>query len=164
VGRGLVRYPSGHLHNGRRTTAECAPVRFISPDFPWRYPRYEAAARVAADRNNWSRSGSGGRVHFFRRSLQLLPTDLVIDPAAQNFRSSGLKVLSVLRLHKVATIHVSSLARRLGHVAPANYLQVRSSGSSPPVSPVLRATRTRHAVSLQPAGFCRALTCYLQQS
>jgi len=55
---------------------------------------------------------------------QLLPTDLVIDPAAQNFRSSGLKVFSVLRLHKVATIHVSSLARRLGQIAPADNVPI----------------------------------------
>src|ERR1700678_3058846 len=47
---------------------------------------------------------------------QLLPSDLGMDPAKPEFQSSGLKVASVLRLHKVATIHVASLARRLGHV------------------------------------------------
>lgn len=55
---------------------------------------------------------------------QLLPTDFVIDPGAQNFRSSGLKILSVLRPHKVATIHVSSLARRLGNLQPADHMLV----------------------------------------
>jgi mRNA interferase MazF len=45
---------------------------------------------------------------------QLLPSDVVIDPSIPEFLSSGLKVISVLRLHKMATIHVSSLARKLG--------------------------------------------------
>ncbi len=41
----------------------------------------------------------------------LLPTDLLIDPAAPEHRSTHLKTTSVLRLHKLATIHCSSLAR-----------------------------------------------------
>ena len=45
---------------------------------------------------------------------QLLPSDLLIDPARPEFRTTNLKVPSVLRLHKLATIHDSSLARHLG--------------------------------------------------
>lgn len=45
---------------------------------------------------------------------QLLPSDLILDPAAAEFRSTNLKTGSTLRLHKLATIHCSSLARYLG--------------------------------------------------
>lgn len=41
---------------------------------------------------------------------QPLPSDLILDPA----QPTNLKVRSALRLHKLATIHSSSLARRLG--------------------------------------------------
>lgn len=44
----------------------------------------------------------------------LLPTDLIIDPGDPKFASARLKVKSVLRLHKLATIHSKSMARRLG--------------------------------------------------
>jgi hypothetical protein len=42
---------------------------------------------------------------------QLLPSDLRLDPALPEFRSTNLKISSALRLHKLATIHCSSLAR-----------------------------------------------------
>ena len=45
---------------------------------------------------------------------QLLPSDLVLDPATPEFYPTNLKVRSVLRLHKFATIHTSSLVRYLG--------------------------------------------------
>ena len=47
---------------------------------------------------------------------QLLPSDLVVDPAIPEFRSTDLKTLSALRLHKLATIHASSLVRYPGVV------------------------------------------------
>ena len=50
---------------------------------------------------------------------QLLPSDLVLDPAKPEFRATNLKTLSTLstlRLHKLATIHTSSLVRYLGVV------------------------------------------------
>jgi hypothetical protein len=47
---------------------------------------------------------------------QLLPSDLVLDPARAEFQSTNLKTLSTLRLHKLATIHTSSLVRYLGVV------------------------------------------------
>ena len=49
---------------------------------------------------------------------QLLQSDIPIDPAEQEFHSTHLKTVSVLRLHKLATIHCSSLARYLGTIAP----------------------------------------------
>jgi mRNA interferase MazF len=47
---------------------------------------------------------------------QLLPSDLVLDPVRPEFRSTNPKTLSTLRLHKLATIHTSSLVRFLGVV------------------------------------------------
>jgi|SRR5208337_1303739 len=45
-----------------------------------------------------------------------LPSDLLLDPTVPGFRSTNLKTSSTLRLHKLATIHCSSLARYLGVV------------------------------------------------
>jgi len=45
---------------------------------------------------------------------QLLPSDLLLDPAIPEFHSTNLKALSTLRLHKLATIHTSSLVHYLG--------------------------------------------------
>src|SRR5258708_15720017 len=45
---------------------------------------------------------------------QPLSSDLLLDPAMPECRSTQLKVKSVLRLHKLATIHSSSLVRYLG--------------------------------------------------
>jgi mRNA interferase MazF len=50
---------------------------------------------------------------------QLLSSDVVLDPSKPEFRSTHLKTVSVLRLHKLATIHCSSVARYLGNVDPA---------------------------------------------
>jgi hypothetical protein len=47
---------------------------------------------------------------------QPLPSDLVLNPASAEFRSTNLKTLSTLRLHELATIHTSSLVRYLGVV------------------------------------------------
>jgi|SRR2546425_13077426 len=47
---------------------------------------------------------------------QLLPSDLILDPTVPEFRLTNLKALSALRLHKLATIHCSSLVRYLGIV------------------------------------------------
>jgi mRNA interferase MazF len=54
----------------------------------------------------------------------LLPTDLVLDPARADHAATNLKVRSVLRLHKLATIHTRSLARRLGGLSPKTTAEV----------------------------------------
>ena len=46
--------------------------------------------------------------------VQILSSDIVIDPSKPEFRSTHLKTPSTLRLHKLATIHFSSFARYLG--------------------------------------------------
>ena len=45
---------------------------------------------------------------------QPLPSDLILDPAQPAFKTTNLKLRSTLRLHKLATIHSSSLVRHLG--------------------------------------------------
>ena len=52
---------------------------------------------------------------------QPLPSDLIVDPAAPEFEGTHLKVISALRLHKLATIHCSSLARHLGALESAQH-------------------------------------------
>ena len=47
----------------------------------------------------------------------LLPSDLVLDPKRPEHASTRLKVTSVLRQHKLATIHGRSIARRLGNIS-----------------------------------------------
>jgi len=44
----------------------------------------------------------------------LMASDLVLDPAKAEFRCTNLKTASVLRLHKLATIHGSMIVRHLG--------------------------------------------------
>jgi mRNA interferase MazF len=45
---------------------------------------------------------------------QPLDSDLILDPAVPEFRHTRLKTASALRLHKLATIHSTSLVRHLG--------------------------------------------------
>jgi mRNA interferase MazF len=41
----------------------------------------------------------------------LLSTDIVLDPSQPEYAGTGLKAVSLLRLHKLATIHQSDLVR-----------------------------------------------------
>ena len=50
---------------------------------------------------------------------QVLSSDVVLDPSKLEFRSTHLKTLSTLRLHKLATIHSSSFVRYLGVLDPS---------------------------------------------
>ena len=55
---------------------------------------------------------------------QLLPSDMLLDPSLPQFRSTHLKTTSALRLHKLATIHCTSLVRYLGHLETDVWLLV----------------------------------------
>jgi mRNA interferase MazF len=57
---------------------------------------------------------------------RLLPSDLLLNPSIPEFRSTNLKTSSALRLHKLATIHCSSLARYLGVVDERHWSVVAS--------------------------------------
>ena len=54
----------------------------------------------------------------------LLPSDIVLDPQTPEFASTGLKVISLLRLHKLATIHSSSVQRFLGSLSASALQEV----------------------------------------
>jgi mRNA interferase MazF len=56
----------------------------------------------------------------------VLPTDIVVDPQRGEHRPTGLKVTSVLRLHKLATIHVTTVRRRLGRLSTRAMDQARA--------------------------------------
>jgi len=47
-----------------------------------------------------------------------LVSDILLDPATTEHASTHLKTASVLRLHKLATIHARSVVRRLGILSP----------------------------------------------
>ena len=47
----------------------------------------------------------------------LLPTDVILDPVDPRYATTKLKIKSVLRLQKLATIHQTSLVRQLGSVS-----------------------------------------------
>lgn len=53
-----------------------------------------------------------------------LPSDLVIDPSIPEHASSNLKTVSVIRLHKLATIHGRNVVRRLGSLSPSVWAEV----------------------------------------
>ncbi len=53
-----------------------------------------------------------------------LPTDVLLDPSMADHSSTNLKTISVVRLHKLATIHARSIVRRLGVLSPATAREV----------------------------------------
>jgi mRNA interferase MazF len=55
----------------------------------------------------------------------LLPTDMVLDPVTAQHASTMLKTRSVLRLHKLATVHARNLVRRLGTLSHATSGEVK---------------------------------------
>jgi mRNA interferase MazF len=54
----------------------------------------------------------------------LLPTDLLLDPAFPEHAATNLKTASVLRLHKLATIHGRSILRLLGRLSANTKVEV----------------------------------------
>jgi mRNA-degrading endonuclease toxin of MazEF toxin-antitoxin module len=56
----------------------------------------------------------------------LLPIDVVLDPESPVASSTRLKTTSVLRLHKLATIHTSALVRRLGIISKQTGAEVNA--------------------------------------
>jgi mRNA-degrading endonuclease toxin of MazEF toxin-antitoxin module len=56
----------------------------------------------------------------------VLPTDIVLDPSVAEHAVTGLKARSLLRLHKLATVHQTDLARILGNVSQATWSEVET--------------------------------------
>jgi mRNA-degrading endonuclease toxin of MazEF toxin-antitoxin module len=54
----------------------------------------------------------------------LLATDIVLDPTRPEHATTRLKGLSLLRLHKLATIHQTDLVRFLGKLSPLTQSEV----------------------------------------
>ncbi len=54
----------------------------------------------------------------------LCPTDLLLDPADADFAATGLRVASVLRLHRMMTVTTALIQRQLGELSPAWRAQV----------------------------------------
>ena|SRR6266404_4496791 len=59
-----------------------------------------------------------------KHPVTVLASDIVIDPSKSEHRSTKLKRISVLRLHKLATLHQSSFMRYLGKLSPTAELIV----------------------------------------
>ena len=54
----------------------------------------------------------------------LLPTDIVIDPADPEHAGTKLKQVSVVRMHKLATLHKSDFVRSVGNVSVKTWSEV----------------------------------------
>lgn len=56
---------------------------------------------------------------------QLEPTDLLLDPTAADFPRTGLRVRSVLRLHRMVTVPARVIQRQLGVFPPTLQAEVQ---------------------------------------
>jgi mRNA interferase MazF len=54
----------------------------------------------------------------------LMASDIVIDPSTAEYASTNLKTTSVLRLHKLATIHSRAIVCRLGRLSSVAAIEV----------------------------------------
>ena len=54
----------------------------------------------------------------------LIATDVVLDPKRSDFAATGLRVTSVLRLHRLVTLTTALIARQLGELSPLAQLEV----------------------------------------
>lgn len=54
----------------------------------------------------------------------LLPSDLLLDPSLPAYAGTNLKALSVIRLHKLASVHQRDAFRRVGTLSAAAMLEV----------------------------------------
>ena len=56
----------------------------------------------------------------------LLPTDMLLDPMLPEHSGTNLKTPSLLRLHKLATIHRTDIVRLTGQLSPAAWSMVET--------------------------------------
>ena len=54
----------------------------------------------------------------------LAPTDYTVDPTHSEFALTGLHVISVFRMHRLATVERSIIVRRLGRIGPQLQVEV----------------------------------------
>ncbi len=55
----------------------------------------------------------------------LLPSDLILDPADADHAATRIKKKSIVRLHKLATMHQSTIVRKLGELPPTLQTEVK---------------------------------------
>ena len=55
---------------------------------------------------------------------ELMKTDIVLDAGDQDFLSTGLKVSSTLRLHRIVTVATGLIRRELGRLSPRMLVEV----------------------------------------
>lgn len=53
-----------------------------------------------------------------------LRSDVILDPTQPEHADTHLKTVSVVRLHKLATLHASSIVRHLGQMSPSTEAEV----------------------------------------
>jgi len=58
-------------------------------------------------------------------SLSLEATDLLLEPGTADFPATGLRVRSVVRLHRMVTVSATILQRQLGMLTPSLQSQVQ---------------------------------------
>ena len=56
----------------------------------------------------------------------LLATDLLVDPSLPLFAGTNLRAVTLLRLHKLATIHARDVVRIVGGMTPAAMIEVET--------------------------------------
>jgi mRNA interferase MazF len=56
----------------------------------------------------------------------LLPTDLLIDPSLREYADTNLKGTTLLRLHKLATVHFRDVIRPIGALPPTAMREVEA--------------------------------------
>ncbi len=56
----------------------------------------------------------------------LLPTDILIDPKQPQYVGCGLKQVTLLRLHKLATLHDGDIMRNLGRVSSTTWKDIET--------------------------------------
>lgn len=54
----------------------------------------------------------------------VIPTDLLVETSHSEFPQTGLRVRSVIRVHKLAAVEQSVIGRRLGHIGPRLQVEV----------------------------------------
>jgi mRNA interferase MazF len=98
----LIRFPQADLQAGKLRPA------LVIAKVPGRYPDL-LLALVSS------------------RAYQATPNfDEIIDPSDSDYAATGLKVLSIVRLARLATVESSAINARLGHIAPERLRQIRA--------------------------------------
>jgi mRNA interferase MazF len=60
------------------------------------------------------------------RTYQIIPDfDEIIDPSDSDYEATGLKVRSVIRLARLATVESSVISARLGNISPERLRQLK---------------------------------------